>query len=264
MTVSIAQSEQALEELVKKVAELGDLPATIRNKFNDVADMAVVRLAGLAPDVVEAGVKFANLVSALWKKLTELFEGLGAPGAFIGASFDWKDFQIEVNNMASDLESTAVKVDGYWQGAAAQKYGEAIGAQQKAVTRIGTIIDKLRTACITVGGVGVAFLTALTGIVISVIVEATLEVIAASSGIGALPAAIAGCITASKGAAAVVAIVAGTSAVLVAVATQVEALQVELGTDLSFPDGHWPASNSSKYNDATVRDGDNDWSVKAG
>ncbi|WP_194815410.1 hypothetical protein [Nocardia sp. XZ_19_385] len=262
MSVSVAQAEQAVEDLVNKVAELGELPGTIRTKFSSVASMTVVRLAGLEDEVREAGEKFADLVSGLWEKLKELFEGLSAPGDFISASFDWEDFQTEVNTMASALEATAVKVDGYWQGSAATAYGTAVGAQQKAVARVGTIINAIRTACMTVGGVGVAFLTALLGIAIAVIVEATLEVAAASSGIGALPAAIAGCFTAAKAAALVTALVAGTSATLVAVATQIQALNVELGNNQAFPDGHWPASDSSKYNDATVKDGDADWSVK--
>jgi hypothetical protein len=28
-----------------------------------------------------------------------------------------------------------------------------------------------------------------------------------------------------------------------------------------FPGGHWPASNTSNYSDATVTDGDADWSL---
>ncbi|MFD4433843.1 hypothetical protein [Nocardia sp. NPDC058497] len=116
---------------------------------------------------------------------------------------------------------------------------------------------------LTVGAAGIAFYASLLGIVISVIAEALIEVGAASTGVGALPAAIAGIVSAAKVATLLATAVTGMVAVVSSAVTQAQALQVELDNPQGFPEGHWPTTDAAKYSDATVRDGDADWSVTA-
>ncbi|MFE9785233.1 hypothetical protein ACFYO7_07635 [Nocardia salmonicida] len=256
--------EQIAQDLIDRVAEVAQLPSTIRNAFSDAADTMIVRFVlRNGDDIIRLGNAFADAISRLWERFVDSLKGLAAPGFFVSTSYDWVDVAKEANTMASDLEATAVKVDGYWQGSAATAYGAAITPQRAAVTRVGTIANAARTAMLTVGAAGIAFYVSLLGIVISVIVEALLEVGAASTGIGALPAAIAGIVSAAKVATLLATAVTGIVAVINSAITQAQALQVELDNPQGFPEGHWPTADSAKYSDATVRDGDADWSVAA-
>ncbi len=264
MAPSTVQMEQIAQDLIDKVNELSDLPVTIRTAFNDAANSTVVRLVlHNGDDIIRLGNEFATAIGKLWQTFVDTLKGLAAPGFFLSTSYDWADIAKEANTLAGDLEATAVKVDSYWQGTAATAYGTAITPQRTAVARVGTISNAARTAMNTVGVAGVAFYASLLVIVIGVIVEALLEVAAAGTGVGALPAAIAGIITAAKFAALVVASITGVIAVVNASMSQAQALQLELDNPQGFPEGHWPTTDAAKYSDATVKDGDADWSVVA-
>ncbi|MBH0776786.1 hypothetical protein [Nocardia bovistercoris] len=263
MELSVAQMQQIAEDLVDKVGELSGMPDKIQVAFNDAAKMPYVRyVLRIDDEIMELGKKFANAVRELWNKFVESLKGIAAPAFFISTSYDWLDVAGQANKMAGGLEDTAVKVDGYWQGAAAKAYADAITPQKTAVARIGTVANACRTAMLTIGGAGVAFYASLLGVVLSLVIEATMEVAAAGSGIGAIPAGVAGLVTTAKFATMVVTAITGMVAILNSEITQAQALQVELDNPQGFPSGHWPTSNSGGYSDATVTDADADWSVK--
>ncbi|MFE1594738.1 hypothetical protein [Nocardia sp. NPDC058705] len=264
MAPSTAQMEQIAQDLIDKVEELSDLPSTIRSAFNDAAESTVVRLVlRNGDDIIRYGNNFADAVGKLWQQFVDSLKGLAAPGFFLSTSYDWVGIAKEANTLAGDLEATAVKVDSFWQGTAATAYGTAITPQRAAATRVGTIANAARTAMNTVGIAGVTFYASLLLVAVGVIVEALIEVGAAGSGVAALPAAIAGLITAAKFAALVVAAISGVTAVVNSSISQAQALQVELDNPQGFPEGHWPTTGAENYSDATVKDGDADWSVKA-
>ncbi|MFE3545654.1 hypothetical protein ACFXK0_22040 [Nocardia sp. NPDC059177] len=255
--------EQVAQDLIDKVEELAKIPANIRDSFNDAAETAIVRyVLRNGDEIIELGNKFADAISELWQKFVDCLKGIAAPGFFIATSYDWTDFAKEANTLASDLEVTSVNVDGYWQGSAATAYGAAITPQRLALARVGSIATAARSAMITVGVAGVTFYTSLLAVAIGVIIEALLEVGAAGTGIGAVPAAVAGLVTAAKTAALLTAAISGIVAIVSSALTQAQALQVELDNPQGFPGGHWPTAGSSNYSDATVKDGDADWSVK--
>ncbi|WP_218721993.1 hypothetical protein [Nocardia sp. MH4] len=219
--------------------QLSNLPNNIQSAISDAAETMIVRYALCNGDeIIRLGNLFADSVKKLWESFVEQLKGIAAPGFFISTSFGWTDFTKEANTMASDLESTAVKVDSYWQGTAATAYGAVITPQRTATARVGTIANAARSAMITVGTAGVAFYASLLGVCISVIVEAMMEVGAAGTGVGAIPAAIAGLVTAAKFAAMVTAIITGMVAIINSAVTQAQALQVELDNPQGFPDGH--------------------------
>ncbi|PXX66625.1 hypothetical protein DFR70_103374 [Nocardia tenerifensis] len=263
MDLSTAQMQQISKDLIDKVEELAGLPSEIRNTFNNAANSAIVRyVLRNGDEIIELGNKFADAISDLWDKFTESLKGLAAPGFFISTSFDWADFAAKANKMAAELEDTAVKVDSYWQGSAASAYGTAIAPQRTAMARVGSVANSARSAMITVGTAGIAFYASLLGIGISIVIEATVEVLGAGTGIGAIPAGIAGLITAAKFAALVTAAITGFVSILNSELTQAQALQVELDNPQGFPSGHWPTTGAAGFSDATVMDGDADWSVK--
>lgn len=263
MDLSTAQMQQVSKDLIDKVEELAGLPSEIRSTFNDTANSVIVRyVLRNGDEIIELGNKFADAISDLWEKFIESLKGIAAPAFFISTSFDWASFAAKANKMASELEDTAVKVDSYWQGTAASAYGAAIAPQGKAMARVGTVANAARSSMITVGTAGVAFYASLLGIVISVVIEATMEVLGAGTGIGAIPAGIAGLITAAKFAAFVTAAITGFVSILNSELTQAQALQAELDNSQGFPSGHWPATGAAGFSDATVKDGDADWSVK--
>ncbi|UGT62785.1 hypothetical protein [Nocardia asteroides] len=255
--------QQVAQDLIDKVEELGNLPARIRGSFEDAAGTPLVRFVlRNGDDIIGLGNEFADAISELWEKFVQAIEGVGAPIAFIETSYDWVGVTRSMNTMAADLEDTAVKVGGYWQGAAAESYADAITPQRMASARMGSIATAIRSATLTLGIAGVTFYTSLLAIVISVIVEAVAECLAAGTGIGAIPAGIAGLITAAKFAAMVTAAISGIFTLIQSTLSQVQAVQVELENPQGFPHGHWPSTGAAGYADATVLDGDADWSVK--
>ncbi|MEV0355818.1 hypothetical protein AB0H71_07085 [Nocardia sp. NPDC050697] len=265
MAPSAAQMEQVAQDLIDKVEELGNLPARIRESFRDAADMPIIRyVLRIGDEIIEIGNDFADAISRLWDKFVEAIEGVGAPVAFISTSYDWVDVAKSMNTVASDLEDTAVKVGGYWQGAAAESYSDAIAPQRIAAARMGSIAAAIRSATLTLGVAGVTFYTSLLSIVIAVIVEAVAECLTAGTGVGAIPAGIAGLITAAKFAGLVTASISGIFTIIQSTMGQVQAVQLELDNSQGFPLGHWPATGAADYTDATVLDGDADWSVKSG
>ncbi|WP_338772030.1 hypothetical protein V7968_11845 [Nocardia vulneris] len=263
MDVSVAQMQQIAQDLIDKVEELSGLPDKILDNFTSAANSAIVRFVLRNGDeIIELGTKFANAVKELWNDFIEALKGLAAPGFFISTSHDWTSFAAKANRMAGELEDTAVKVDSYWQGSAASAYGTAITPQRVAMARIGTIANAARSSMITIGTAGIAFYASLLGIGVALVIEATMEALAAGTGIGAIPAGVAGLLTAAKFAALVTAAITGMVTIINSELTQAQALQVELDNPQGFPSGHWPTTGAAGFSDATVKDGDADWSVK--
>lgn len=60
----------------------------------------------------------------------------------------------------------------------------------------------------------------------------------------------------------IVAAVSTLGAFLGAQATAMVMLHGDAVDPASFPNGVWPTSNAGQYSDATVKDGDADWSLK--
>ncbi len=75
--------------------------------------------------------------------------------------------------------------------------------------------------------------------------------LAAGTGIGAIPAAIAGVLSVSKVLAWIGIAITGAVAIISTTVTQVQALNVETNNGLAFPDGVWPKAVTGRYDDAS-------------
>ncbi len=254
--------DTAFEEACNKV---DDLLQKLTDAWNDIVD-GVNHVLSILPGFLEGLVKDAfNKVAA---KVTQVFDDMqqliterGSASAIRTAAASWNT---EVGGRASTqaglLTKEALETDNEWTGDAADRYGEAVTSQGRALTQIKTITDTLQT---TLNEIASALKVFWVGIAIA---------------LGTYVALMIGCII---GAATVVATVPSLLAALgfsVAFLGAVVTLGNNFGNTLdekkakidqqttmdgSFANGTWPAATADQMSDASVRDGDkSDWTPK--
>jgi hypothetical protein len=127
---------------------------------------------------------------------------------------------------------------------------------------VGAIADKTAGSLTTCAAAGLIFYVAL-GVIVVKFILATITAIAALGSVvfswagAALIVEEAGVNTGM-----IIAAVAGLSAVLGAQASQMAVLHGEASDGSAFPGGRWPNATTSQFSDATVTDGDADWSLR--
>jgi hypothetical protein len=152
--------------------------------------------------------------------------------------------------------------DTDWSGKARDAYLSAAGAQSAAAARIASIAGGTSVNLATCAGAGLIFYIVLSGVLVKLI-AATVAAIAAF-----------GSAVFSWAGAAIILEEAGVNTAIIVTAlttlagflgTQAAAMITMHGDAVdptSFPEGVWPKANSGQYSDATVKDGDADWSLK--
>jgi hypothetical protein len=160
------------------------------------------------------------------------------------------------------MQPAALTVDYHWQGRAAEAYKTVIPAHNAASARIGVMADKAQTALGWSVSAALAFYAGLLLLVIRLI-AAFVGVLAI---LGTVVFSWAGLALALKEAG-VKAAEIGALVVLLATAIGTQVIQLgnlhsEAADASAFPGGHWPGSLTDRYSDATVTDGDAEWSIE--
>jgi hypothetical protein len=221
-----------------------------------------------APWLVPWRGAIASQAQRIWDGLTS-FEGLLA--TLIGPiqiplwmwrnAERWTEVEGALTRMVGDLNITNREVHLRWQGAAAEAYDKILPAHVAAAAQLGTTADTIQHSLTWAATAVAIFYAALLAIVIHFI--------------GGFIVAMAAAVTVAFEVFAlvemlmVVAAAVVELAALVAVSTEVFGrmkiwmieLQSELNDNSAFPNGRWPLSRADWYSDATVTDGDADWSV---
>jgi hypothetical protein len=261
MTVSAVQYQAAVDELTGGLRDLrlhlGRVgPATTAAANNPILPPKVGQL------VLSVGEKLVELGSWLLEKITELLKGAAAPGYFIAMGLDWQDVRGLASGVAGDLKPETLEVGRLWQGPAAAAYSRQIPPQVAAASRIAAVADKTATGLLVCAGAGLAFYLALAVIVTKFIVA----LVAAIAALGSVVFSWAGLLLVVEEAGVntgmVIAAVSALVALLGIQAQQMVALHGEAVDAAAFPSGQWPNARADQFSDATVTDGDADWSVK--
>lgn len=262
---SQADINKVAEDLIEKVEQICAMPQQIVDKYDDVARSLFVRLVlRISEKIVEWGQKFADAVKRAGEKLVEILKGIAAPGFFIATSFDWADVSTTASTLGADLQSEKVTLNETWAGTGATAYRTVTPSHSAAAARIGTMANTTRLAMLQCGIAGVAFYASALAAASVFITEVIAEVAAAGTGVGAIPAAIAGVLSTTKVITLITVALTALSALILAQVNNIQNVDVEARSGLAFPDGAWPKAATGRYDDATVLDGDADWSTNTG
>lgn len=221
------------------------------------------RLAGLIdhpvlrahPDVLSSG---RQLISTLRGYL----RGANGPFRVIGTIDGWGEVRGLVSSVSGDLQQAMVSVDYFWKGRAADAYRAIVPPHPFAALRTGFLADRAQSALGWSVGAATAFYIGLVGVVIQLIFVIQGVVAAASTVVLSGPAVSVGAGQLALTAAEVVVFVGLFFAVVTTQIAQVGNLLSEAEDQVAFPDGQWPPSTTAHYTDATVTDGDAEWSLE--
>jgi hypothetical protein len=177
-------------------------------------------------------------------------------------AWEWMDVKGMATDVSSRLRPEALTVDRYWRGPAFDGYAGTIVPQANAAARIGAIADKTGMSLGACGAAAAAFYLALGVIVVKFIAAAIAAIAAFGSAVFSWAGAAIIVEEAAVNTAAITTAVGLLMAVLTAQATVMVVLHGEAADGTSLPGAHWPGARSDRFSDATVTDGDADWSVR--
>jgi uncharacterized protein YukE len=261
MTFDPAQYEATIDRLDKGMADLsrlvGQLPA---------ATASVTGRWYMTDDLSAALTRISNTLAALGAdllaKLKEFLKGAVAPIRFFFIANDWDEVRGLATSVAGNLQPVALSVDYYWQGAAAEAYKSVIPAQTAAATRIGTMSDKTQTALTWSAAAGCAFYLGL----LAVLIQFVIAFVGVLAALGSVVFSWAGILLAIEeagiGLGEVAALVALLAAALTTQGIQLSNMHSEAEDASAFPGHHWPSAVADRYTDATVTDGNANWSLE--
>lgn len=261
MSFSTAQYEATIDRIN---AGMQDLSAKI-GQVAPAANAAVNHW--YIPDFVKDAIiwcaeKIIELAKWLWDKFVELLKGAAAPVYMFLHALDWQDVRGLATGVQGTLRADQLSADDHWKGAAADAYVAAIKPQSDAAGKIGTIADKTAQALIICAVASLAFYVALGVILIKFIAAMATAIAAFGSAVFSWAGAALVVEEAAVNTALVTAAVTTLLAALGAQAQQLTVLKGELVDASTFPGGNWPDATTGNYSDATVTDGDADWSFE--
>ncbi|WJR35004.1 hypothetical protein P3F83_06370 [Mycobacteroides immunogenum] len=264
--VEKADYEGTLSLFKSKKDECGDLKEKAHSAFKILRNII-------------SGIGFVGFLTAEWldtkesevtehiedllKKLDEVMKGADAPNTFIDYSYAWKNQVQNHVKDASDTVSQDTTFGGYWTGSAAGKYGEARNLQVSALGANYEMNNQVSQKLMDLADSGWNFykdlIQALSGFLTKV-----------TGAIGKIAAVI----TAPWGVSDTIDCLTGVIDLVTQIETSKESAlreqykaKLELDSMPSItrgmPGGHWPVATTDRYNDASVTDGTNDWSVES-
>jgi hypothetical protein len=240
MSFSTVQFEATLADIESGMAtfsaNLDKIPPAARAATDHwfVTDAAAEAMTWLADKTVEIGKDILN-----W--FIDLLKGAAAPIYMAVDAWKWMDIRADANLAATNLSDQNLSIDDSdWSGKARDAYGTAAAAQAAAASRIGSIATSTSANLLACAIAGAAFCS-----------------VAFSWAGAALMLEEAGVNTAIIATA-----VATVTGFIGAQVTAMIMLHGDAVDPASFPNGVWPTSNTPQYSDATVKDGDADWSLK--
>ncbi|WP_433790599.1 hypothetical protein [Actinoplanes sp. CA-252034] len=210
------------------------------------------------------GQKTVELGREILAFIGDLLEGMTAPVVMFYDAYRWMSLKGSANAVATDLGTQNLVVDDTdWSGKGRDAYLALTQAQSAAAARVGSISGNASGALAMCAAAGLAFYIVLAAVIAKLIIACTAATGAFAtvifSEIGAM-------IFVEEGTVNVMVIAGAVTALATFLGTQATALITMHGDAVdptSFPGGSWPKANAGLYSDATVKDGDADWSLQA-
>jgi hypothetical protein len=262
VSFSTAQFEATLRDIESGMATLSanlDKVPPAAQKATDhwfIAAEVAEAIQWLATKTVEVGKEILN-----W--LIDLLKGAVAPIYMAIDSWKWMDIRGAANLVGADLTDQNLSIDdSEWSGSARDAYGTAVGAQSAAASRVGSIATSTAANLLACALAGAAFYIALAAVLVKLISASVAVLIAYGSAVFSWAGAALMLEEAGVDTAVIATAVATVTAFIGAQVTAMVMLHGDAVDPTSFPNGAWPTPNTTQYSDATVKDGDADWSLK--
>jgi hypothetical protein len=221
----------------------------------------------ITPPAAEAinwvAAKTVEVGKAMLQWIRDLLKGATAPVFMFLDSYRWMDIRGKANGVSTDLTSQNLVVDDSdWSGTAREAYLAAAAAQSAAAGRIGSIAGSTSLNLLGCAVAGLAFYIVLAGVLAKLIAATAAAIAAFGTAVFSWVGAAIVLEEAGVNTTIIVTAVSTLAAFLGAQAAAMVTMHGDAVDPTSFPNGAWPRSNSSQYSDATVTDGDADWSLK--
>ncbi len=257
-------SEAQLNETLEKISSgITDLSAKI-DEVPRAAHAAMDHwyIPDFMGDAIEwCATKICELAKWLLNKIKEALVGVAAPICFFNYSIDWQDIRGLANGITGRLKPEAMPAVTSWTGSGANAYKTIIKPQGDAAAKIGTISDKISTSLYVCALAGLTFYVAIAIILAKFIAAMAVGIAAFSSAVFSWAGAALVVEEAGVNSGLIWTAISLLVGLLGAQAQQLIAVHGETVDNSAFPGGKWPDPLSSTYNDATVKDGDADWSL---
>jgi uncharacterized protein YukE len=254
--------DTVFEEAFKKV---GELIGKLGDSWRDITDNvnSVLRwLPGFLEEPIKAAFnKCSAKVTEVLDKMAEFYSNPGSASAIRAVGDGWNEqVGARASTQAGLLVKEQLETDNEWTGDAADRYGEAVTSQNKALAQVKTITDTLQS---TLNEIATAVRTFWVSLGVAFVTY-----------IGAAIVCIAGVCTAVAAAPALIAFFAASVAFLTASVTfannfansldeKKAKLEQQVTMDGQFTSGNWPPAAADKMSDGSVNDGDkSDWTPK--
>lgn len=256
-----AAYERAVESVHARVGEVPAQITALRTAAGAAADEPGLP-DPIAAALLDLGEQIATGAEELLDQIGQLLQGAAAPVLLFGHAGQWIQIKGQASDVQGRLRVDQLPVREHWKGVAADRYIAAIATQSLAA---GRVAGAAGAVLVPLGGcalAGLAFYVTVGVILVEVIEGLAAAVVAFGSEAFSWAGVLLGLETVEVAASTLIAAVASLIALLGAQAQALNILRSELVDHSQFPDGHWPSAVADTYTDATVTDGDAEWSVQ--
>jgi hypothetical protein len=216
----------------------------------------------LAAAITEAGTRIVEAIGAVRDMVVEALRGAAAPLLMFLDGLDWLEVKATATRVQGVLRVDQLPAGDHWKGYAADRYALAVRSQSEAAGRVGAVADRASGALVACAAAGLAFYVVLGAIVIKLLVAAVAAIAAFGSVVFSWSGVLYVLAEAGISGAAVYGAVTALTALLGVQLLQLAGLVGELSDNGVFHEGHWPSATTGAYADATVTDGDAEWSFE--
>lgn len=259
MSVSEAQYRAAVDAVRTALDDLGV-------KIDEVAAAANAAAAIALPlfreAIIWAGEELVRLARSVWDQIVELLKGAAAPVNMIFYALDWNEVRGAATTVQGNVRFEQLAVDDHWQGGAAESYKFAIKPQSDAAGKVGSLAGSAAFALGTCAAAGLAFYVALGLILVKFVAAMAAAVVAFGSAVFSWAGVLLIAEEAAVNTSFITGLLTTLTAVLSAQALHFVTLRGEIADNSVFTGGQWPRSTAELYSDATVTDGDAEWSFE--
>jgi hypothetical protein len=262
MAFSIAEYENTISKLHEANGRHRNLVTQARQTVQTVLDVAFFVPAPARNWITKTMDEVVAEDHNLFERILDTLASAWVPLALADRANRWTELGSVVTSMAGNLQPINRDIDIHWKGAAAEAYESVAAAHQLAASRIGDLTERTQQALSWMTNVGAAFYIGLLVIALKLVAGVAAALMGISSGVG-VPAGLAIMLTiVATAAAEIVSMVALFIATYAWARVQMNNMLSEAYDQSAFPNGRWPVGAAHSYDDATVTDGDADWSLE--
>jgi len=250
----LAEISAGIDDLSSRLEQIEPAAVAAADRWY-VPDTVADAIIWLGRETVAVGRKILNF-------LKDLLKGATAPIFMFMDAWAWMDVRGSASNIASSLSEQHLVVDNSdWSGKARDAYVSSAASQREAASRISTIASNTSDCLLYCALAGTAFYTSLALVLAKLVAAAIAAVAAFGSAVFSWAGAAILLEEAGINTAIITTAVGALTGFLGAQAYAMVKLHGEAVDNSTFPGGRWPSADSSTYSDATVKDGDADWSL---